>query len=83
MMKLLGSTKSKISKFEYVENVSDLEITEVVVVNCNIFNNDCKQDSRNLYTFASNKSVDQLLYNSPKHFIFLKSFNSEFSDIEV
>ena len=47
MMKLLGSTKSKISKFEYVENVSDLEITEVVVVNCNIFNNDCKQDSRN------------------------------------
>ena len=77
-MKLLGSTKSKISKFEYVENVSDLEITEVVVVNCNIFNNDCQQDSRNLYTFASNKSVDQLLRNSPKHFIFLKSFNSEF-----
>ena len=63
--------------------MSDLEITEVVLVNCNIFNNDCQQDSRNLYTFASDKSVGQMLGTSPKHFIFLKSFNSEFSDNEV
>ena len=35
-MKLLGSTKSKITKDENGENVSHLEITEVVLVNSNI-----------------------------------------------
>ena len=39
-MKLLGSTKNKISKDKNGENVPHLEITEVVLVHCNIFNND-------------------------------------------
>ena len=39
-MKLLGSTKSKINKDRYGENVSPLEITEVLEVHCNIVNND-------------------------------------------
>ena len=38
-MKLLGSTKSKITKDENGENVSHLEIIEVVFVHCNIVNN--------------------------------------------
>ena len=38
-MKLLGSTKSKITKDENDENVPYLEITEVVLVHCNIANN--------------------------------------------
>ena len=54
-MKLLGSTKNKITKDKNGENVSHLEITEVVLVHCNIVNNDYQQDSRVLYTF-SNKS---------------------------
>ena len=33
-MKLLGSTKSKITKNENGENVANLEITEVVLVRC-------------------------------------------------
>ena len=37
-MKLLGSTKCKI-KDENDENVPYLEITEVVLVHCNIVNN--------------------------------------------
>ena len=36
MMKLLGSTKNKISKDENDENVPHLEITEVVIVHCNM-----------------------------------------------
>ena len=60
-----------------------LEITEVVIVHCNIVNNDCQQDSRVLYTFVPNKSFGQLLDISPKNFIFLKTFDSEFSYIEV
>ena len=51
-MKLLGSTKNKITKDKNGENVPHLEITEVVLVHCNIVNNDCQQDSRVLYTFT-------------------------------
>ena len=54
-MKLLGSTESKIIKDKNGENVPDLEINELVLVHCNIANNDYKQDSRVLYTFVPNK----------------------------
>ena len=60
-----------------------LEITEVVLIHCNIVNNDYQQDSRMLYKFVPNKSFGKLLDNSPKNFIFLKTFNAEFSYIEV
>ena len=36
-----------------------------------------------MYTFVSNKSFGQLLDISHKNFRFLKTFNSEFSYIEV
>ena len=57
LMKLLGSTKSKITKDENGNNVPHLEITEIVLVHCNIVNNDYQQDSRVLYTFIPNKSL--------------------------
>ena len=82
-MKLLGSTRSKITKDENGENVPRLEITEVILIDCNIVKNDYEQDSRVLYTFVPNKSFGQLLGISPKNFIFLKTFNSEFPYIEV
>ena len=82
-MKLLGSTKSKITNDENGENVPHLEITEVVLIHCNVVNNDYQQDSRVLYTFIPNKSFSQLLDISPEYLIFLKTFNSDFSYIEV
>ena len=36
-----------------------------------------------MYTFAHNKSFGQLLDISPKNFIILKTFNSDFSYIKV
>ena len=36
-----------------------------------------------MYTFGSNKSFGQLLNISPKYFVFLKGFDSEFSHIDV
>ena len=54
-MKLLGSTKSKINKDENGENVPRLQITDVVLIHCDIVNNDYQQDSRVLYTFVPNK----------------------------
>ena len=82
-MKLLGSTKNKITKDKNGENVPHLEITEVVLVHCNIVNNDYQQDSRVLYTFVLNKPFGSLLEISPTNHIFLKTFNSEYDEIIV
>ena len=82
-MELLGSTESKISKGKNGENAPHLEITKVVLVHCNIANNDFQHNLRILYTFVPNKSFGQLLDISSKNFVFLKTFNSEFSYIEV
>ena len=77
-MKLLGSTKNKVSKDKNGENVPHLEITEVVLVHCNIVNNNYQQDSRVLYTFVPNKPFGSLFEISPANHIFLKTFNSEY-----
>ena len=82
-MKSLGNTKSKITKDKNGENVPHLEITDVVLIHCNIVNNNYQQDSRVLYIFVPNKSFGQFLDTSPKNFIVLKTFDSEFSCIEV
>ena len=78
-MKLLGSIKSKITKDKNGKNVPHLKITEVALVHCNIVNNNYQQSSIVLYTFIPSKSFGQLLDISPKNFIFLKTFDSEFS----
>ena len=64
-MKLLGSTESKITKNKKNENVPYLEIVELVLVHCNLVNNDYQQDSRILYTFVPNKTFGSLLEISP------------------
>ena len=69
-MKLFGSTESRITKDKNGKIVAHLEITEVVLVYCNIINNNYQHDSRVLYTFVPNKSLGQLLDISPKKFIF-------------
>ena len=76
-MKSIESTKSKINKDENGENVSHLEDVEIVLVLCNISNNDYQQGSKLFYTLVPNKSY------SLKNFIFLRTFNSEFPYIEV
>ena len=82
-LKLLWSTRSEIIMNENSKNVPHLEITEVVLVYCNIVRNNYRHDWRAFYIFVPNKSFGELLDTSPKNFIFLKTFNSEFSRIEV
>ena len=81
----MKSENSKTTKPHFLdnENVSNLEITEVVLVHCNIVNNDYQQDLRVLYTFVPNKPFGNLLEIAPTNFIPLKTFNSEFQTIEV
>ena len=76
-MQLRGRTEKKITKDKYSENVPHLEITEVVLVNCDIVKKDSQQDSRVLYAFVLNKPFGSLLEISPTNYIFLKTFNSE------
>ena len=82
-MKLLGNTKNKITKDKNGEKVPLLEITEVILVHCNIMNNDYQQDSRVLYTFVPNKPFGSLLEISPTNHIFLNTFNSEYNEIKA
>ena len=65
-MKLLGSTKSKTTKDKN---------GELVLINCNIVNNNSQRNSKVLYTYVPNISS--------KNFIILKTFNPEFSYTEV
>ena len=82
-MKLLETTKSEITKDKNGENVPHLDIVELILVHCNLVNNDYRQDSRILYTFVPNKPFGSLLGISPTNHIFLKTFNSEFQEIKV
>ena len=82
-MKLLGSTESKTTGEKNTENVPHLEVAELVLIHCNIVDNNHQQDSKILYTFVPNKSFDSLLEISPPNHIFLKKFNSEFQEIKV
>ena len=61
----------------------NLEINEVILIHYNVDNNNCQQHSRVLYTFVPNKLFGQLLDISFENSIFLKTFVSEFSFIEV
>ena len=70
--KLLGSNKSKITKDKNDKYVPNLKITEIVLVHCNIFNNDYQQISRVLYTYIRNESFRQLIGISPKKFFLSK-----------
>ena len=71
-MKLIGSTKSKITKDKIGEDVPHLELVELVLIHCNLVN-DYQQDSRILNTFVPNKSFGSLLEISPTNHIFLKN----------
>ena len=54
-MNLLGSTSNTIDKDKDSEKVPKLEIFEVVLVHCNLVNNDYQQSSTVLFTFVPNK----------------------------
>ena len=56
-----------------MKNGPYLEITEVVLIHCNVVNNSYQQISRALYKFVLNKLLGQLLHISSEKYIFLKT----------
>ena len=82
-MKLLRSTKNIIDSDKNSENVPRLENVEVVLVHCNLVNNSYQQHSRVLFTFVPTKQYGKLISISPHALVFLKTMNTEFSEIEL
>ena len=63
MMKLLESAKSKITKDKNGESVSSLQITEVVLVHCNIANADFQHNSGVQYSKRLEIKEDKININ--------------------
>ena len=77
----MGSTKRYVDKDG--EDVLKLESVEVVLVYCNLINNNYQQASKVLFTFLPNKKFGQLINLSPHSLTMLGTKNTEFSFIKV
>ena len=82
-MKLFGSTKKLIDKTNHGEKAPSLEVVEVVLVYCNLLDNQYQQKSEVLYTFTPNKSYAYLLNVEPSNLVFSKTYKTEFDEIIV
>ena len=82
-MKLLGSTKKDVDQDKDREDIPKLESVEVVLVYCNLVNNNYEQASKVLFTFVPNKQFGQLINMSLHSLTMLSTGNTEFSSIEV
>ena len=56
-LKLLGSAKKDVDQDKDGEDVQKLESVEVVLVHCNLVNNNYQQASKVLFTFVPNKKL--------------------------
>ena len=80
---LVGSTKKDVDQDKDGEDVPKLESVEVVLVHCNLVNNNYQQASKVLFTFVPNKQFGQLINIAPHSLTMLSTTNTEFSFIEV
>ena len=79
-MELFSSTKKLIDKTKNGEKVPSPEVAEVVLVQCNLVDNQYQQKSEVLYIFNPNKSSAYLLNVEPSNLVFLKTYNTEFDE---
>ena len=82
-MQLLGSSKKVIDKNKDGEIVPRLETVAVVLVHCNLVNNNYQQASKVLFTSVPNKQFGQLITITPHSSTMLKTTNAEFSFIKI
>ena len=83
IMKLFGSTKKMIDKTKNGEHVPILEAVEVVIVQCNLVEDQYQQKSEILYISTPNKSDAYLLNVEPSNLVFLTTHNAEFDEIII
>ena len=80
---LLGSSSNIIDSDKDGELVPKLENVEVVLVHCNLVNNNYQQASKVLFTFVPNRQFSILITITPNTPNMLKTTNAEFSFIEI
>ena len=80
---MLGGSKKDVDQGKNEEGVPNLESVEVVLVPCNLVNNNYQQASKVLFTFVPNKQFGQLINILPHSVTMLGTTNTEFSFIEV
>ena len=71
--KLFGNTKKLIDKTKNGEKVPSLEVVQVVLVPCNLVDNQYQQNSKVIFT--PNKSYVYLLNIEPSNLLFLKTYS--------
>ena len=82
-MKLFGSTKKSIDKTKIREKVQSLEVVEVVLVQCNLVDNQYQRKSEVLtFLFQINLMLICQILN-PGNSVFLKIYNTEFDEIII
>ena len=82
-MKLLESTKKDADQNKDGKNVPKLESVEVVLVHCNLVNNNYQQASKVLFTFIPYKKFCQWISIAPHSLTMLNTRKAEFSFVEV
>ena len=79
-MKLIASKKQLIDQTKNGKIVPSLEVVEVVLVQCNLMDNQYQRKSKVLYTFNPNKCYAYLLNVEPSNLVFLKTYNNDFDE---
>ena len=75
-MKLLGSTKKGVEKDKDGEIVLKLGSVEVVLVHCNLVQNDYQHTSKVLLRFVPNKQFGELINVSPYSLMMMNTVNT-------
>ena len=81
--KLFGSTKKLIDKTKDGESVPSIEVVEVVLVLCNLVDNQYQEKPVVIYAFMPNKSYAYLLNLESGNSVVLKTYNTEFDKIII
>ena len=82
-MKLLGSVEKDVDQDKDGKNVQKLESIEVVLVHCNLVNDNYQQATKVLLNFVPNKQFGQSINKSPHSLPMLNTTNIEFTSIEL
>ena len=68
----------------YINRINNgLVFTIIVLVQCNLVDNQYQQMSEVLYTFKPNKPYAYLLNVEPSNLVFWKNYNTDFDEINI
>ena len=82
-MRLLGRTKKYVDADKNGEIVPKIESVEVVLVHCNLVENDDQHTSKVLFSFAPSKQFGQLINISSHSLTLMNTVNTKISSVEV